>query len=101
MNTKKQTLVDLFELDKVPPEKAAEMADRLGKLVFQAVLVRVLPTLSKENMAEYSHIVGSSSDGEAVFKFLNEKVPNLKGIIKDETEKLQSELTQEFKKAGV
>ncbi len=53
MRTIKESLMDLFELDKMPPEKAAEMVDRLAKLVFQAVLVRVLPILSEEDLTEY------------------------------------------------
>ena len=49
MATIKQTIVDLFELDKMAPEKAAEMIERLSKLVFQSVLVRSLPLLSEED----------------------------------------------------
>jgi len=47
MSTIKQTIVDLFELEKMTPEKAAEMVDRLSKLIFQAVLVRALPLLTE------------------------------------------------------
>lgn len=97
----KKTILDLFELDKLPPDKAAEMVDRLGKLVFQAVLVRVLPMLSKPEMAEYEKILDSKEGGEAVLNFLGEKVPNFKNIVKEEVNKLKAELAGEFQKAGV
>jgi hypothetical protein len=101
MSTIKQTIADLFELDKMAPEKAAEMANRLGKLVFQAVLVRVLPMLSEQDLAAYEKIVDSKEGGEVIFKFLGEKVPDFENIILEEAESLRAELAGEFKKAGV
>lgn len=101
MSTVKQTIVDLFELDKMAPEKAAETADRLGKLIFQAVLVRVLPLLSEKDLTEYEKIVDSKESGETIFKFLGEKVSDLENIIKEEAEALRAELAGEFKKAGL
>ena len=101
MSTIKKTIVDLFELDKMTSEKAAEMVDRLGKMIFQAVLVRVLPLLTEEDLAEYERIVSGEEGGEAVFKFLNEKVPNFENIIMEEAEALRKELAGEFKSAGI
>jgi|SRR3989338_240147 len=101
MSTIKQTIVDLFELEKMTPEKAAEMVDRLSKLIFQAVLVRALPLLTETNMAEYERIVSSQEGGEMIFKFLGEKVPNFENIVKEESESLRAELAGEFKEAGV
>lgn len=101
MSAIKQTIVDLFELDKMAPEKAAETADRLGKLIFQAVLVRVLPLLSEKDLTEYEKIVDSKEGGEVIFKFLGEKIPDLENIIKEESEALRAELAGEFKEAGI
>lgn len=101
MTTIKQTLVDLFELDKMAPEKAAEMVNRLGKLVFQAVLVRVLPLLSEEDMTEYERIVDSKESGEVLFKFLGEKVPDFENVIMEESESLRTELAGEFAATGI
>lgn len=101
MNTIKKTIVELFELDKMSPEKSAEMTNRMGKLVFQAVLVHVLPLLSEEDLTEYEKIVDSKEGGEAVFNFLAEKVPNFENIITEEAEALRAELAGEFKEAGI
>lgn len=101
MNAIKQTIVDLFEIDKMAPEKAAEMINRIGKLVFQAVLVRALPTLSEQDMAEYEKIVSSEEGGEMLLKFLSEKVPSFENIVKEEAKALQTELAGEFKEVGV
>jgi len=101
MSTIKQTIMDLFELDKMAPEKAAETVDRLGKLIFQAVLVRVLPILSEQDLAEYEKIVDSKEGGEVIFKFLGEKIPDFENIIMEEAESLRAELAGEFKEAGM
>src|SRR3989344_5946716 len=100
MSTIQKTIVDLFELEKMPPEKAAEMMNRLGKLIFQAVLVRALPLLSEQDMAEYERVV-ASGEGEEIFKFLGEKVSNFENIIKEESEALRAELAGEFASAGL
>lgn len=101
MTTIKQTIVDLFGLDKMAPEKAAEMVDRLGKLVFQSVLVRSLPLLSEEDFKGYEQIIDSKEGGEVLFKFLSEKVPDFETIVKEESESLRAEMASEFESAGV
>jgi hypothetical protein len=101
MATIKQTIVDLFELDKMAPEKAAEMVNRLGKLVFQAVLVRALPLLSEKDFTEYEKIVDGKEGGEILFKFLSEKIPDFEKIVAEESESLREELAGEFESAGV
>lgn len=93
--------MDLFELDKMPPEKAAEMVDRLGKLVFQAVLVRALPLLSEEDLTEYEKIVDSKQEGDVLFKFLSEKVPDFDNMVAEESENLRAEMAGEFNSAGI
>ncbi|MEK7572506.1 MAG: DUF5663 domain-containing protein [Patescibacteria group bacterium] len=96
MSTIKENLFDLFQLDKMPPKKGAEMLERLSKLVFQAVLVRVLPLLSEENLSEYEKIVNSQQDGDVLFKFLGEKIPEFENIIKEESENLRAEMAGEL-----
>ena len=98
MSTIKENLFDLFQLDKMPPEKGAEMLDRLAKLVFQGVLVRVLPILSEEDLAQYEKIVDGEESGEILFSFLNEKVPDFDKIVAEEAEALRIELASDLKK---
>lgn len=99
MTTIKKTIVDLFELDKMAPEKAAEMIDRLAKLIFQSVLVRTLPLLSEKDFTEYEKIVDSKEGGEVIFKFLSEKIPDFENIVAEESEALRAEMANDFKSA--
>lgn len=100
MATIKDTLFKLFDLDKMEPEKAAEMVDRLGKLVFQAALMRTLPMLSEEDMDEYEKVL-EENNAEVLFKFMNDKVPDFGKIIDEEAEILRVELAGEFEEAGM
>jgi len=97
MNTIKENLFDLFQLDKMPPEKGVEMLERLSKLVFQSVLVRVLPLLSEEDLIEYEKIVNSQEGGDVLFKFLGEKIPEFDKITREESGLLKNELAGELK----
>lgn len=101
MRTIKQNLIEMFELDKMPPEKSAEMVERLGKLVFQAVLVRAIPMLSKADLKEYETMTDGGQGGEVMFGFLAEKVPNFDNMVAEEAEMLRKEMAGEFKEAGM
>lgn len=101
MATIKETLIDLFDLDKMEPEKAAEMVDRLAKLVFQSVLVRVLPMMSEQDLEEYEKIIDGEEGADVLMKFLNDKVPNFGKILEEEAELLRKEISGEFKDMGL
>lgn len=94
MNEIKKDLFDLFQIDKMSPEKGEEMLGRLAKLVFQAVLVRVLPMLNEEELSEYEKIVDGGQEADVLFKFLAEKVKNFDEIIKEEAENLRIALAE-------
>jgi hypothetical protein len=101
MQNIKKNLIDLFELEKLAPEKMLTIVEKLSRLVFQAVLVQVLPLLSEEDMTEYDRITESEEGGEKLFLFLKEKVPNFEEIVQEEAENLHDELSEEFEKVGV
>lgn len=96
MNSIKKDLFELFELDKLPSEEGAKMLERLASLVFQAVLVRVLPMLSEEEMTEYERIVSSNEGGDKLMLFLNEKVPEFDKIVTEEIGVLRREATKKL-----
>jgi hypothetical protein len=101
MATIQENLIDLFELEKMEPAEAAQMVDRLAKLVFQGVLIKVLPILEDKDLEEYERIVEANEGGEKLFGFLREKVPNLDQIVAEESESLRAEMAGEFKEAGM
>lgn len=63
-----------------------------NELIFQAVLMRVLPTLSKEDIAQYEKMLNAGENGEKLLEFLKSKVSDFENIIKEEAEILRKEL---------
>ena len=77
------------------------MVERLGRLIFQATLVRAIPLLSEENQKEYEKLIDSEKGGDEMFKCLQEKVPGFEEIIKEESEALRLEMSEGFSQAGL
>jgi len=101
MDSIKKDLFDIFQIDKMPAEKGMEVLDRLAKLVFQGVLVRVLPLLSEQDLSEYEKIVSSpESGGDVLYNFLNEKVPEFNRIVEEEAEILKNELANKMEQGA-
>jgi len=94
MNIINKDIFDLFQLDKMEKGKAEETLNRLAKLIFQAVLVRVLPTLNEKQLAEYEKIVDGKEEGDILFKFLRDNTENFDDILKEESENLRIELSK-------
>ena len=90
-NTKKE-LFDLFEIEKIDPLKGEELLNRMSKIIFQSVLVRVLPTLTEEQQAKYDEIIENGKE-EDLFLFLRDNVQDFDEIIKEEANILKKELT--------
>lgn len=90
-NTKKE-LFDLFEIEKMDPLKGEELLNRISKIIFQSVLVRVLPTLTEEQQAKYDEIIENGKE-EDLFLFLRDNVQDFDEIIKEEANILKKELT--------
>lgn len=87
----RQNIIDLFEIDKMPEDKQEEMIGKIGGIIFQAVILRVLPMMSPEDLEEYNRMMDENASPEKVFDFLFEKVPNFFGIIAEESENFRKE----------
>jgi hypothetical protein len=84
-DTIKQDVVKALGLDALPPEKREEMLLRIGKIIYQRVIMRVVNEMSEKDKTEFDELLGEKHDDEeAILKFLREKVPNLDQIVEEE-----------------
>ena len=90
----RQNIITLFEIDKLPPEKQEETIARIGKIIFQSVLIRVLPLLEESEVEEYDKLIEGRAMPDAVLDFFFEKVPSFLDIIVEEAENFRKEATQ-------
>ncbi|MDQ3075738.1 MAG: hypothetical protein M3Q34_01270 [bacterium] len=87
----RDNIIELFGIDKLPEEQQEETIAQIGKIIFQAVLVRVLPLLEDEEMAEYDKLLESSPSPDELLSFFFDKVPGFLEIIAEESRNFQSE----------
>ncbi|OGJ02835.1 hypothetical protein A3G06_00390 [Candidatus Nomurabacteria bacterium RIFCSPLOWO2_12_FULL_46_14] len=87
----RKNIIELFEIEKLPEEKQEETIGRIGKIIFQAVLTRVLPFLEEKDLEQYDKLMDSNPSPEQVLDFLFDKVPNFLQIVAEETENFRKE----------
>ena len=87
----RENIINLFQIDKLPEDKQEETINRIGKLIFQAVLLRVLPLMEEAEVEEYNKLIEGGATPEAVLDFFFGKVPGFLDIIAEETENFRKE----------
>ncbi len=93
MGILEENIFKYFELDKLPPEQQQEVLLKIGRAIFEMILIRILNELSEEEQSEFEKIVNENPNNEEpVLKFLNEKIPNLNSIVEEEVVKFRDEV---------
>jgi hypothetical protein len=102
MNTQqkeiRENIIELFNIKELPEEKQEETINRIGGIIFQSVLMRVLPMLSEEELADYEKLLDNNVAPDELMNFFGEKVPNFLDIIAEESENFKTEAAEVFKK---
>jgi len=86
-----KNIISLFEINKLPEEKQVETLNKIGEIIFQSVLLRILPLLDDKEIEEYNNLIEKKSSPDEIFEFLYEKVPSFSKIIMEETENFRKE----------
>lgn len=89
-----KNIVLTLGINTLPVEQQKEAMERLGSLIYQEVMLRVVDILSDEDKDQLEKIIGKNADPEEMFGFLSTKVPNLDQIVKEESEKLRAEAAE-------
>ncbi|MFA6586114.1 MAG: DUF5663 domain-containing protein [Candidatus Paceibacterota bacterium] len=87
----RKNIITLFEIEKLPEDKQEETISRIGNIIFQSVLMRVLPVLKDEELKEYEKLVDNNVEPETLLDFFFEKIPSFLQIISEETENFRKE----------
>ena len=89
-----KNIFELFEISKLPMDEQEETINRIGGIIFQSVLLRVLPTLEEKSLKEYENLMDEKAEPEKVFDFLFEKIPDFLRIITEESENFRKETAE-------
>ena len=96
-NDVRKNIITMFEIDKLPEDKQEEMINRVGNTIFQSVLIRVLPMLKEDELAEYEKLLENDAEPDALFDFFFEKIPSFFQIVTEESENLREESEKALK----
>lgn len=88
----KQNMVKDLGLDKLAPQEQEEALLTMGRLLFQAVIARVLEVMNEADKEEFEILLSDKSvDSGVVYEFLQKKVEDLDKIVKEEIVSLKKE----------
>lgn len=97
-NEIRKNIISLFEIDKLPEDKQEETISRIGKIIFQTVLIRVLPLLEENDLAEYEKLIENKVEPDQLYDFFFEKVPLFLQIVAEEAENFRKESAEVLEK---
>jgi hypothetical protein len=93
MNQLSQDVIHEWGLGELDAAKQVEMVDRIGRLMYQAILVRALDILSDKEQTEFDLLLDEdTTTPNDVLAFLAAKIPTFEQLVRDERNKLKMEL---------
>ncbi len=86
-------IVAEWGLGSLPESKQVEMVERIGKVIYQALLVRSLDILSEKEQIEFDLLLDEdTTTPDDVLAFLEKKIPNFEKIVLEERKSLKEDL---------
>ena len=86
----KTKISDDFGLGKLKPEDQEKMIERIGNMLFEAVVERSIDEMTEETLENFENFMGSvGKDYDKVIAFLSQHVPGFQTIVSDEMARLK------------
>ena len=83
-------IIEEWKLDSLPEDRQVEIVERIGKIIYQALLVRSLDILSQKEQEEFDLLLDEdTTTPETVLVFLKNKIPNFDKIMLEERKNLK------------
>lgn len=80
-------------LGSLPAIKQVEMVERIGRILYQAILVRSLDILSDDEQTEFDAILDEdSTTPDDVLGFLQKKIPTFDKMVLEERKSLKEDI---------
>ncbi len=84
MNPIQQNIINALGIQSLSNEEREKIILRVGTLIYQNVLMRVLSVMSEEEENEFEKLLDANAQPEEIFAFLQSKAPDLDKIIEEE-----------------
>ena len=86
-----QNIIQILGIDKLPIEQQKDAMERLGGIVYQEVMLRVLDIMSEPDKDEFEKLIEKNPNPEVMFAYLATKVPDIDKIVEEEAQSLRDE----------
>lgn len=90
MNPIQNNIIEILELENLPKEDRDETLIRIGALIYQNVLMRVMEQMSEKDQDDFEKILDNEGTPQEIFSFLKNSVKDFEKIIIEETEKFKN-----------
>ncbi|MDI6603324.1 MAG: hypothetical protein QME57_04460 [Patescibacteria group bacterium] len=81
----KQNIIKNLGIDTLPEKEQEEVLLRIGKIIFQSVLIRVMERLNSKEKDQFTRLLTEKPDDEkAILDFLKSKISNFNEIVNEE-----------------
>lgn len=88
----KQNIINDLGIGALPQEQQEEALVRIGNIIFQGVLARVLELMPENDKNEFEKLLAEKNSGqETILNFLRLKVDNLDALVIEEVGKFKQE----------
>lgn len=93
MSILSKDIIKEWGLGTLPETKKADVVSRIGRVLFQAILVRSLDILSDAEQTELDQLMSlDETTSEDVLRFLKSKIPTFESLVKEERMNLKEDL---------
>jgi len=92
-NILSKDIIKEWGLGSLPEAKQLEIVERLGRLMYQSILVKSLDILSEKEQTEFDLLLDeNTTTPEDALKFLASKIPTFDLLLTEEKQKLKEDL---------
>ena len=86
-------MVTEWGLNSLSEQERTRMVERIGRLIYQAILVRSLDILSHSEQEEFDQLLDiDETTPEDVLSFLEKKIPTFNLLLKQEVAQLKADI---------
>ena len=96
----RDVLVKTYNLGSLSADKQDVILEQIGSLIFQAILIRVIPMLSDAKQTEFEELLSADATPDSLLSFLNKEVPNFTEIMGEEAANFKKENDAIMSKIG-
>ncbi len=88
-----QEIIKEWNLETLPEGKRYQIVDRIGRIMYQAILVQSLDILSEKEQESLDELLDKdSTTPQQVLTFLKSKIPTFTQLLKEQRENLKQDL---------